>query len=92
MATRKSAKAKSKPAKSSAAIPAAVPSVVNSDVARIRGPTLVVADEFNILTRADTNTARQIQSHMLAHQYEGLIEKSNLRGKKRTAPKAPARR
>jgi preprotein translocase subunit SecY len=38
------------------------------------------------------DTIQQIQSHLLAHQYEGLIEKSNLRGKKRTAPKPPARR
>jgi preprotein translocase subunit SecY len=29
------------------------------------------------------DTITQIQSHMLAHQYEGLIEKSRLRGKGR---------
>ncbi|WP_456387050.1 preprotein translocase subunit SecY [Profundibacter sp.] len=29
------------------------------------------------------DTIQQVQSHMLAHQYEGLIEKSQLRGKKR---------
>ena len=39
------------------------------------------------------DTITQIQSHMLAHQYEGLIEKSQLRGKKKPAgSKAPARR
>ncbi|MEY4696350.1 MAG: hypothetical protein RIT14_778, partial [Pseudomonadota bacterium] len=38
------------------------------------------------------DTINQIQSHLLAHQYEGLIEKSQLRGKKRTTPRAPARR
>jgi preprotein translocase subunit SecY len=39
------------------------------------------------------DTINQIQSHMLAHQYEGLIERSQLRGRKRsTTPKAPARR
>jgi preprotein translocase subunit SecY len=39
------------------------------------------------------DTINQIQSHMLAHQYEGLIERSQLRGRKRPAvPKAPARR
>ena len=37
------------------------------------------------------DTINQIQSHLLAHQYEGLIEKSQLRGKKRTtARKSPA--
>lgn len=45
-----------------------------------------------IVVSVTMDTINQIQSHLLAHQYEGLIEKSNLRGKKRTAPKAPARR
>jgi preprotein translocase subunit SecY len=45
-----------------------------------------------IVVSVTMDTIQQIQSHLLAHQYEGLIEKSNLRGKKRTAPKAPARR
>ena len=44
-----------------------------------------------IVVSVTMDTIQQIQSHLLAHQYEGLIEKSNLRGKKRT-PKAPARR
>ena len=30
------------------------------------------------------DTIQQIQSHLLAHQYEGLIEKSQLRGRKRS--------
>ncbi|MFC3528561.1 preprotein translocase subunit SecY [Paracoccus mangrovi] len=43
------------------------------------------------------DTINQVQSHLLAHQYEGLIEKSQLRGKRTktgTAKprKAPARR
>jgi preprotein translocase subunit SecY len=46
-----------------------------------------------IVVSVTMDTINQIQSHMLAHQYEGLIERSQLRGKKRpTAPKAPARR
>jgi preprotein translocase subunit SecY len=45
-----------------------------------------------IVVSVTMDTINQIQSHLLAHQYEGLIEKSNLRGMKRTAPKAPARR
>jgi preprotein translocase subunit SecY len=38
---------------------------------------------------------QQIQSHLLAHQYEGLIEKSQLRGRKsgtRKPSKGPQRR
>jgi preprotein translocase subunit SecY len=46
-----------------------------------------------IVVSVTMDTIQQIQSHLLAHQYEGLIEKSQLRGKKRNgAPKAPARR
>jgi preprotein translocase subunit SecY len=29
------------------------------------------------------DTINQVQSHLLAHQYEGLIERSKLRGKDR---------
>jgi len=43
-----------------------------------------------IIVSVGMDTVQQIQSHMLAHQYEGLIEKSNLRGRKRK--KGPARR
>jgi preprotein translocase subunit SecY len=46
-----------------------------------------------IVVSVTMDTIQQVQSHLLAHQYEGLIEKSQLRGRKRTgAPKAPARR
>ena len=46
-----------------------------------------------IVVSVTMDTINQIQSHLLAHQYEGLIEKSQLRGKKRTGPKkAPALR
>lgn len=42
------------------------------------------------------DTINQVQSHLLAHQYEGLIEKSQLRGKRKPGTsrprKAPARR
>ena len=44
-----------------------------------------------IVVSVTMDTINQVQSHLLAHQYEGLIERSQLRGKKRT-PKAPARR
>ncbi len=46
-----------------------------------------------IVVSVTMDTINQLQSHLLAHQYEGLIEKSQLRGKKRTGPKkAPSRR
>ena len=46
-----------------------------------------------IVVSVTMDTINQVQSHLLAHQYEGLIEKSQLRGKKRTGPaKPPARR
>jgi len=37
------------------------------------------------------DTIQQVQSHLLAHQYEGLIEKSQLRGKRRRK-RTPVRR
>ena len=43
-----------------------------------------------IVVSVTMDTIQQVQSHLLAHQYEGLIEKSQLRGKKRK--KGPARR
>jgi preprotein translocase subunit SecY len=46
-----------------------------------------------IVVSVTMDTINQVQSHLLAHQYEGLIERSQLRGKKRSgAPKLPARR
>ena len=47
-----------------------------------------------IVVSVTMDTINQLQSHLLAHQYEGLIEKSQLRGRKRTpgATKPPARR
>ncbi|MCA8881326.1 MAG: preprotein translocase subunit SecY [Rhodobacteraceae bacterium] len=57
-----------------------------------------------IVVSVTMDTIQQIQSHLLAHQYEGLIERSQLRGRRRggsgtggksgksTARKAPTRR
>ncbi|NUB44511.1 preprotein translocase subunit SecY [Fertoebacter nigrum] len=45
-----------------------------------------------IVVSVTMDTINQVQSHLLAHQYEGLIEKSQLRGRKRTGSKAPTRR
>ncbi|WP_420857687.1 preprotein translocase subunit SecY [Marivivens marinus] len=47
-----------------------------------------------IIVSVGMDTIQQIQSHLLAHQYEGLIEKSQLRGKRGTKKrtKGPSRR
>jgi len=46
-----------------------------------------------IVVTVTMDTIQQIQSHLLAHQYEGLIEKSQLRGKsKKRGKRSPVRR
>jgi preprotein translocase subunit SecY len=49
-----------------------------------------------IVVSVTMDTIQQVQSHLLAHQYEGLIEKSQLRGRKKPGTagprKPPARR
>jgi len=35
-----------------------------------------------IVVNVTINTAQQIQAHLLAHQYEGLLKKSRLRGRR----------
>ncbi|MBV2359862.1 preprotein translocase subunit SecY [Thalassococcus sp. CAU 1522] len=47
-----------------------------------------------IVVSVTMDTIQQVQSHLLAHQYEGLIQKSQLRGKGKTRKKrgAPSRR
>jgi len=47
-----------------------------------------------IVVSVGMDTVQQIQSHLLAHQYEGLIEKSQLRGKRggKKRTKGPSRR
>ncbi|SDY51436.1 preprotein translocase subunit SecY [Citreimonas salinaria] len=47
-----------------------------------------------IVVSVGMDTIQQVQSHLLAHQYEGLIQKSQLRGKGKGRKKrgAPARR
>ncbi|MBV0891275.1 preprotein translocase subunit SecY [Paracoccus sp. Z118] len=49
-----------------------------------------------IIVSVTMDTINQLQSHLLAHQYEGLIEKSQLRGRRKPGQpkprKAPARR
>jgi len=47
-----------------------------------------------IVVSVTVDTIQQVQSHLMAHQYEGLIERSQLRGKgkKRAAAKGALRR
>ena len=45
-----------------------------------------------IIVSVGMDFIQQVQSHLLAHQYEGLIEKSQLRGKKRGGKKGTAKR
>ncbi len=47
-----------------------------------------------IVVAVTMDTINQVQSHLLAHQYEGLLERSQLRGKKRGSgpKKGPSRR
>ncbi|WP_158969180.1 preprotein translocase subunit SecY [Chachezhania sediminis] len=46
-----------------------------------------------IVVSVTMDTIQQVQSHLLAHQYEGLIEKSQLRGKsKKRTKRSPVRR
>jgi len=45
-----------------------------------------------IVVSVTMDTIQQVQSHLLAHQYDGLIEKSQLRGKRRGGKKGTSRR
>ncbi len=45
--------------------------------------TLLGGTSILIIVSVTMDTISQVQSHLLAHQYEGLIKKSKLRGRKR---------
>ena len=45
--------------------------------------TVLAAQHGKHVVNVTVDTISQVQSHMLAHQYEGLIERSRLRGKGR---------
>ena len=45
-----------------------------------------------IIVSVGMDTVQQIQSHLLAHQYEGLLERSQLRGRKGTTGAGRAKR
>ncbi|NHB75559.1 preprotein translocase subunit SecY [Rhodobacter calidifons] len=62
-------------------------------ISRVGIPFYFGGTSVLIVVSVTMDTIQQVQSHLLAHQYEALIEKSQLRGRKKTgAPKAPARR
>ena len=62
-------------------------------ISRLAIPFYFGGTSVLIVVSVTMDTIQQVQSHLLAHQYEALIEKSQLRGRKRTGPpKAPARR
>jgi len=59
------------------------------------GAAVIGGTSILIVVSVTMDTVAQIQSQLLAHQYEGLIKKAKLRGRGRTAGKgvsAPARR
>ncbi len=45
-----------------------------------------------IVVSVTMDTITQVQSHLLAHQYESLIERSKLRGRSRSRSRSPVRR
>jgi len=45
-----------------------------------------------IVVAVTLDTMSQVQSHLVAHQYEGLLERSQLRGRKRSEGKAPKKK
>lgn len=72
------------------AIVALLPEIIRSQFAV---PFYFGGTSVLIIVSVGMDTIQQIQSHLLAHQYEGLIEKSQLRGKRSTTKrKGPARR
>jgi len=51
-------------------------------IARLAVPYYVGGTSLLIVVTVTMDTVAQIQSHLLAHQYEGLIKKSKLRGRR----------
>jgi preprotein translocase subunit SecY len=72
------------------ALVALLPEILRSQLAI---PFYFGGTSILIIVSVGMDTIQQIQSHLLAHQYEGLIEKSQLRGKRGGKPrKGPARK
>jgi len=55
-------------------------------IAEVGVPFYFGGTSLLIVVSVTMDTITQIQSHLMAHQYQGLIEKSKIRGKKRGAP------
>ncbi|MDA0240503.1 MAG: preprotein translocase subunit SecY, partial [Proteobacteria bacterium] len=51
-------------------------------IARWQVPFFFGGTSLLIVVTVTLDTVAQIQSHLLAHQYEGLIKKSRLRGRR----------
>ncbi|KAA9010646.1 preprotein translocase subunit SecY [Histidinibacterium aquaticum] len=74
------------------ALVALLPEILRSQLAI---PFYFGGTSILIIVSVGMDTIQQVQSHLLAHQYEGLIEKSQLRGRRsggKTKKKGPARR
>ena len=74
------------------ALVALLPEIMRSQLAI---PFYFGGTSILIIVSVGMDTIQQVQSHLLAHQYEGLIEKSQLRGRRsgtKTKKKGPARR
>ena len=52
-------------------------------ISRLAVPFYFGGTSLLIVVTVTMDTVTQIQSHLLAHQYEGLIRKSRLRGSKK---------
>ena len=61
------------------AIVALMPEIIR---AQLSIPFYFGGTSILIIVSVGMDTIQQIQSHLVAHQYEGLIEKSQLRGKR----------
>ena len=62
------------------AVVCVIPEMLRADVA---ASTYLGGTSLLIVVSVTMDTVAQVQSHLLAHQYEGLIKKSKLRGSKR---------
>lgn len=71
------------------ALVALLPEIIRAELAI---PFYFGGTSILIIVSVGMDTIQQIQSHLVAHQYEGLIEKSQLRGKRSAKRKGPARR
>ena len=72
------------------ALVALMPEIIRAELAI---PFYFGGTSILIIVSVGMDTIQQIQSHLVAHQYEGLIEKSQLRGKRgATKRKGPSRR